>query len=194
MAKEGSTIGGLMDSLGTATSVALQYGVPVESLVNKFTHQRFEPAGMTTNEDIPFAKSLVDYIFRWMACSSFPLSRRQRAAAESSRRGCWEQRRRVPAPTRRCNGGSDLESPPAKSRIGARTGHSRAHRGAQHRRRQRPKCERPGPTRRRHRDDRDTLTIAMESMAMPPRAMSAGRSPSERHLLQVSELRKQHGL
>ncbi len=66
MAKEGSTIGGLMDSLGTATSVALQYGVPVQSMVNKFTHQRFEPAGMTTNRDIPFAKSLVDYIFRWM--------------------------------------------------------------------------------------------------------------------------------
>jgi len=66
MAKEGSTIGGLMDSLGTAVSVALQYGVPVESLVNKFTHQRFEPAGMTHNPDIPFAKSLVDYIFRWM--------------------------------------------------------------------------------------------------------------------------------
>lgn len=66
MAKEGSTTGGLMDSLGTATSVALQYGVPIESLVNKFSHQRFEPAGMTTNGDIPFAKSLVDYIFRWM--------------------------------------------------------------------------------------------------------------------------------
>ena len=66
MAKEGSTIGGIMDSLGTAISVALQYGVPVDSLVNKFTHQRFEPAGMTHNPDIPFAKSLVDYIFRWM--------------------------------------------------------------------------------------------------------------------------------
>jgi ribonucleoside-diphosphate reductase alpha chain len=66
MAKEGSTIGGLMDSLGTAISVALQYGVPVESLVNKFAHQRFEPMGMTTNRDIPFAKSLVDYIFRWL--------------------------------------------------------------------------------------------------------------------------------
>jgi ribonucleoside-diphosphate reductase alpha chain len=66
MAKEGSTIGGLMDSLGTAISVALQYGVPVQSLVNKFAHQRFEPMGITTNSDIPFAKSLVDYIFRWM--------------------------------------------------------------------------------------------------------------------------------
>ncbi len=66
MSKEGSTIGGLMDSLGTAISVALQYGVPIKSLVTKFAHQRFEPQGMTTNNDIPFAKSLVDYIFRWM--------------------------------------------------------------------------------------------------------------------------------
>ncbi|MFG0327559.1 MAG: adenosylcobalamin-dependent ribonucleoside-diphosphate reductase [Phycisphaerales bacterium JB037] len=72
MAKEGSTIGGLMDSLGTATSVALQYGVPLESLIRKFTHQRFEPAGMTTNQDIPFAKSLVDYIFRWLGMQFIP--------------------------------------------------------------------------------------------------------------------------
>ncbi|MBL0926579.1 MAG: adenosylcobalamin-dependent ribonucleoside-diphosphate reductase [Phycisphaerales bacterium] len=79
MAKEGSTIGGLMDSLGTATSVALQYGVPVESLVRKFTHQRFEPAGMTTNRDIPFAKSLVDYIFRWMGMQFIPGYKEQHA-------------------------------------------------------------------------------------------------------------------
>ncbi|MBL0869617.1 MAG: adenosylcobalamin-dependent ribonucleoside-diphosphate reductase [Phycisphaerales bacterium] len=72
MAKEGSTIGGLMDSIGTATSVSLQYGVPLESLVTKFTHQRFEPAGMTTNREIPFAKSLVDYIFRWMGIQFIP--------------------------------------------------------------------------------------------------------------------------
>jgi ribonucleoside-diphosphate reductase alpha chain len=61
-----------MDSLGTATSVALQYGVPVKSLVDKFSHQRFEPAGMTENMDIPFAKSLVDYIFRWMGMQFVP--------------------------------------------------------------------------------------------------------------------------
>ena len=72
MAKEGSTIGGVMDSLGTAVSVALQYGVPIDSLVNKFTHQRFEPAGMTSNRDIPIAKSLVDYIFRWMGMEFIP--------------------------------------------------------------------------------------------------------------------------
>jgi ribonucleoside-diphosphate reductase alpha chain len=72
MSKEGSTIGGVMDSLGTATSVALQYGVPISSLVSKFSHQRFEPAGMTENLDIPFAKSLVDYIFRWLGMQFIP--------------------------------------------------------------------------------------------------------------------------
>ena len=67
IAKEGSTIGGLMDTIATLVSVSLQYGVPVESLVRKFEHVRFEPSGMTRNADIPMAKSLVDYIFRWMA-------------------------------------------------------------------------------------------------------------------------------
>ncbi len=67
IAKEGSTIGGLMDTIATLVSVSLQYGVPVESLVRKFEHVRFEPSGMTRNAEIPIAKSLVDYIFRWMA-------------------------------------------------------------------------------------------------------------------------------
>jgi ribonucleoside-diphosphate reductase alpha chain len=67
MAKEGSTIGGLMDTIATLVSVSLQYGVPVESLVRKFEHVRFEPSGMSRNPEIPFAKSLVDYIFRWLA-------------------------------------------------------------------------------------------------------------------------------
>ncbi len=66
MAKQGSTIGGLMDSFGTAVSLALQYGVPLEVLVNKFSHTRFEPMGHTHNPDIRIAKSVVDYIFRWM--------------------------------------------------------------------------------------------------------------------------------
>lgn len=66
MAKEGSTVGGMMDVFATATSLCLQYGVPLEALVKKFTHQRFEPSGMTTNRNIPFAKSIVDYIFRWL--------------------------------------------------------------------------------------------------------------------------------
>ncbi len=84
MAKEGSTIGGLMDSLGTAISVALQYGVPVQSLVNKFAHQRFEPMGMTANADIPFAKSLVDYIFRWFGMQFIPGYREANAPQRSA--------------------------------------------------------------------------------------------------------------
>jgi ribonucleoside-diphosphate reductase alpha chain len=72
MAKEGSTIGGLMDTIATLVSVSLQYGVPVESLVRKFEHVRFEPSGMTRNADIPIAKSLVDYIFRWLAMEFVP--------------------------------------------------------------------------------------------------------------------------
>ncbi|MEZ6116546.1 MAG: vitamin B12-dependent ribonucleotide reductase [Pirellulaceae bacterium] len=72
MAKEGSTIGGLMDSFGTAISMSLQYGVPLEVLVNKFSHTRFEPMGYTTNPEIRIAKSLVDYIFRWLAMEFLP--------------------------------------------------------------------------------------------------------------------------
>jgi ribonucleoside-diphosphate reductase alpha chain len=66
MAKQGSTIGGLMDTIATLISLNLQYGVPLDAIVRKFEHMRFEPAGMTTNSDIPFAKSFVDYIVRWM--------------------------------------------------------------------------------------------------------------------------------
>ncbi len=66
MSKEGSTISGLMDSFATAISLTLQYGVPLEALVDKFTHMRFEPSGFTKNPEIPIAKSLVDYIFKWL--------------------------------------------------------------------------------------------------------------------------------
>jgi len=67
MSKEGTVVSGLMDSYATAISMALQYGVPLKVLINKFSHTRFEPSGITNNRDIPFAKSIVDYIFRWMA-------------------------------------------------------------------------------------------------------------------------------
>jgi len=72
MAKEGSTIGGLMDVIGTCTSMALQYGVPLITLVDKFRHARFEPSGMTSNREMPFAKSLIDYIFCWLGCQFMP--------------------------------------------------------------------------------------------------------------------------
>lgn len=67
MSKEGTVVSGLMDSFATAISLALQFGVPLEVLINKFSHTRFEPSGMTSNPQIPMAKSVVDYIFRWLA-------------------------------------------------------------------------------------------------------------------------------
>lgn len=77
MAKEGSAISGLMDSFATAISLALQYGVPLRVLIDKFSHVRFEPSGHTGNREIPFAKSIVDYIFRWLA-SKFLSTEEQR--------------------------------------------------------------------------------------------------------------------
>jgi len=68
MAKEGSTMGGLMDTVATLTSIALQYGVPLESMVKKFAYQRFEPSGFTKNPDIRNATSITDYVFRWLGC------------------------------------------------------------------------------------------------------------------------------
>ncbi|PYS97116.1 MAG: intein-containing adenosylcobalamin-dependent ribonucleoside-diphosphate reductase, partial [Acidobacteria bacterium] len=78
MAKEGSVVSGLMDCFATAVSMALQYGVPLQVLVDKFSHVRFEPSGFTNNPEIPIAKSIVDYIFRWLA-SKF-LARDQQVA------------------------------------------------------------------------------------------------------------------
>jgi ribonucleoside-diphosphate reductase alpha chain len=79
MAKEGSTIGGLMDTIATLTSIALQYGVPLEALVKKFSHQRFEPSGFTKNRDVPVASSITDYIFRWLAFQFLPGYREEHA-------------------------------------------------------------------------------------------------------------------
>ena len=72
MAKEGSTVSGLMDSFATAVSLALQYGVPLKVLCDKFSHSRFEPSGWTPNPDIHMAKSMMDYIFRWLAIKFLP--------------------------------------------------------------------------------------------------------------------------
>ena len=84
MAKEGSTIGGLMDCFGTAVSMSLQYGVPLEVYVNKFSHTRFEPMGHTKNKDIRLANSLVDYIFRWLGITFIPGYREQFKGISSS--------------------------------------------------------------------------------------------------------------
>ncbi|MCP5524673.1 MAG: vitamin B12-dependent ribonucleotide reductase [Verrucomicrobiales bacterium] len=85
MAKEGSTIGGVMDTVATLTSMALQYGVPLEALVRKFSHQRYEPSGFTKNRDIPQASSITDYIFRWLAFQFLPGYREQHAPDRGQR-------------------------------------------------------------------------------------------------------------
>jgi ribonucleoside-diphosphate reductase alpha chain len=72
MAKEGSTLGGLLDGIATLTSVSLQYGVPLEVLVKKFAHKRFEPSGFTKNPEIQSTSSILDYIFRWMGGQFIP--------------------------------------------------------------------------------------------------------------------------
>ena len=72
MSKEGSTVSGLMDCFATAVSLALQYGVPLKVLCKKFSHTRFEPSGFTGNPQIGYAKSIMDYMFRWMALKFLP--------------------------------------------------------------------------------------------------------------------------
>ena len=81
MSKEGSTVSGLMDSFATGISLALQYGVPLKVLVNKFSHSRYEPSGITNNPEVRFAKSITDYIFRWLALKFLPAG--ERGAAEN---------------------------------------------------------------------------------------------------------------
>ena len=96
MAKEGSTIGGLMDTIGTLTSMSLQYGVPLETLLRKFAHQRFEPSGFTKNPEIRNASSIIDYVFRWLALQFIPgygesIAAANRAQPELSMPGLLEE-------------------------------------------------------------------------------------------------------
>ena len=81
MAKEGSVVSGLMDGFATSISMALQYGVPLQVLCDKFSHMRFEPSGFTGNPDIPIAKSITDYIFRWLSLKFLPSENAQQLEA-----------------------------------------------------------------------------------------------------------------
>jgi len=80
MAKQGSTLSGLMDTVGILTSLALQFGVPIESLARKFEYLRFDPAGYTPHPDIRYANSVVDYVFRWLGITFSPEYREEHAA------------------------------------------------------------------------------------------------------------------
>jgi ribonucleoside-diphosphate reductase alpha chain len=97
MAKEGSTISGIMDAFATSISMALQYGVPLEALVEKFSHVRYEPAGFTKNPEIPYAKSITDYIFRYLA-SKFLSAEHQEAVGVQPSEGSLKPLTGLPAP------------------------------------------------------------------------------------------------
>ena len=84
MAKEGSTVSGLMDTIATMTSIALQYGVPLKALVDKFSHTRFEPSGFTNNKQIPIAKSVMDYVFRYLGNRYLEIEDSGSGSAEAS--------------------------------------------------------------------------------------------------------------
>ena len=106
IAKEGSTISGLMDTIGILTSMALQYGVPLDVLVSKFSHVRFEPSGFTKNPEIPLAKSLIDYIFRFLGAKF--LSPDQHAAVGSALPDRQRTAERICAlPRRQSTGGAE---------------------------------------------------------------------------------------
>jgi ribonucleoside-diphosphate reductase alpha chain len=96
MAKQGSTVGGLMDTVATLLSLNLQHGVPLEDMVRKFEHMRFEPAGMTSNSDIPFAKSVIDYIVRWLAMEFIPGYREQHAPRRGNAQTSGDDHAAVP--------------------------------------------------------------------------------------------------
>ena len=108
MSKEGSTISGLMDGFATSVSLALQYGVPLQVLVDKFTHTRYEPSGMTGSQDIPFAKSITDYIFRWMALRFLP--RADALAAGAGHADAVEEAALDAAAGTAANGGDAVEA------------------------------------------------------------------------------------
>ena len=121
MAKEGSTIGGLMDCFGTAVSMSLQYGVPLEVYVNKFSHTRFEPMGFTKNPDIKIAKSLVDYIFRWLGITFLPGYPR----GEQDAVAAFADRSVAPGAGRAGTGASARRHDGRRAERGPRIGHQR---------------------------------------------------------------------
>ncbi len=108
MSKQGSTISGLMDSIAILISVALQYGVPLESLVDKFSHVRFEPSGFTQDPDIPMAKSIVDYVFRWLGKEFLPKEAQEKAAKVLE----LDEQMAIPADTQSHAHGNNGESNP----------------------------------------------------------------------------------
>ena len=112
MAKEGSTISGFADAFAQAISYALQYGVPLQVLADKFSHMRFEPSGMTKNPQVRFAKSIVDYVFRWLAAKFLSAEAQYRVGVNVAEAPA---RRRRPKPN---SSSSSVDAPAAEAGAG----------------------------------------------------------------------------
>ena len=172
--KEGSTLRGMMNSFATAISIALQYGVPLETLVRKFAYMRFEPEGITTNPEIPFAKSMPDYIMRWLASRFLDADTQEELG--------------ILTPEVRARKTAEDTATGAARRLGRgrRNGGNGAHQGAR----------RPRPA-RRGRADRHAAGRPGPHDRPRPRP---GLQPVRRHdaahglVLHVLELRQQHRL
>jgi ribonucleoside-diphosphate reductase alpha chain len=117
MAKEGSTISGFADAFAQAVSYCLQYGVPLQTLVDKFSHSRFEPSGMTKNPEVRFAKSIVDYIFRWMATKFLSPEAQFRAGVNMREEPAEEPAAPVVSGFSRTDSRTDVQAPPAKTEV-----------------------------------------------------------------------------
>jgi ribonucleoside-diphosphate reductase alpha chain len=123
--KEGSTLRGMMNAFATAISISLQYGVPLETLVRKFSYMRFEPEGMTTNPEIPFAKSMPDYIMRWLASrfldadlqEELGILTKEVRARKAAQDAASSHQGDAPAP--KTNGGGEAEEPKAEGNGGS---------------------------------------------------------------------------
>src|SRR6201992_2393452 len=116
--KEGSTLRGMMNSFATAISLSLQYGVPLETLVRKFSYMRFEPEGMTSNPEIPFSKSMPDYIMRWLASQVLDVALEEELGIRPK-----EVRSRKAAQDAASSQLSDSAGPPAPAAPTAGNGH-----------------------------------------------------------------------
>ena len=188
--KEGSTLRGLLNSFATSISIALQYGVPLEKLVEKFSYMRFEPEGITQNPEIPFAKSMPDYIMRWLASRFLDTDIQEELGIMTpevrARKMAEESGTSTTRPTRRAPPTAATAGPAAARRTGAR----RTRRGA---------SPAPSPRRPRGRRSDDRLPTRRPGPHARP-GPRPGMQPVRRHdaahrlVLHVLELRQQHRL
>ena len=181
--KEGSTLRGMMNSFATAISIALQYGVPLETLVQKFSYMRFEPEGITGNPEIPFAKSMPDYIMRWLASRFLDTDAQEELGILTpevrARKAAQEAAQSVIS--------SDTAGPAAA--IDAARARHRATKAVE---RQRRRLERPDGRAHRHAPGRPGAAAGPRPRAgvQPVRRDDA----AHRVLLHVQQLRQQHRL